>query len=668
MISNRYHFNMSLVSRNTGGRLDKSSNNYKYITRQGIYSDKVDLVTFGNFNIPNQFDSPDDFWKCVDKYERKNANLFVNIRANLPKGLNKKEYVGIVDEFVKDIFSNKTPVSYAIHLKTQSDGSLHPHVHIMFSKREFTKNVPKEQLFKYGVCKKYDGYTNKKYLYFMRECFSYNVNKVLKNKNLDLVTHKSYKTLKKESLEQNNFIDYAYFNMLDRFKKGSYGYEFKNYRNNKNSGDSMNTQSDVEKNRKKRELEMKRRTEEYMNNYNKRKSISNTLSLKERLKELYKKIKKYNKIYEDILKDKELEQSKYKEYAVVSMFLNETPKNYNITLPYYDTKNAIKLNNDVLKYENYKQLHTKINNLNNDFKSLKDSKQNLFDDVKLSDDPTITVDYIINNKDSLQNLFLSLYNTNDLINITLENSFEYTSEIKNRVDVSTNNSDLYLFKRSNFDLKLKLEKETKDLNNNILINNLTFIYSLNKELKEFKQDEKIYNNYSFEKMITSYLTGSGSVFKNDFYKYYSNLSIDKLNTFHIEDNVEIDEKTVVFNYYGEDKLYTKDELINLLKIEQQKLTENNGQGTANAYINKINNLLNTEFTNTKVINNNIYNEIELDRLTEIKECIVTMDTFIKYKDIIENNKNDDFTEKFVKHKVKVMDKINPNEKNRSNFY
>lgn len=199
-------FKMTSFSRNKSHKrspVDKLS----YNERTDKYREIPDFVYSGTRNLPIQFKNPKDFWQSVEDYERKNGQLYYYIEANLPQNLDKSGYIKIVNDFIDKSFSDKTVVSYAIHNKKQLDGTMHPHVHMMFSARQFenNQNLTKKELFKKENSPKYDGYSKKKFLYFMRENFEYSSNRELeKNKLIQDMKKENYRELRNKAIGDNN--------------------------------------------------------------------------------------------------------------------------------------------------------------------------------------------------------------------------------------------------------------------------------------------------------------------------------------------------------------------------------------------------------------------------------------------------------------------------------
>ncbi len=81
-------------------------------------------------------------WNQVEAVEkRKDAQLARDIIAALPRELNREQQIALVREFVKTQFVDKGMVAdCCIHSKTSSDMGTNPHVHIMLTTRDVSKD------------------------------------------------------------------------------------------------------------------------------------------------------------------------------------------------------------------------------------------------------------------------------------------------------------------------------------------------------------------------------------------------------------------------------------------------------------------------------------------------------------------------------------------------
>lgn len=80
-------------------------------------------------------------WNHVEKTEkRKDAQLARDIIAALPRELNHEQQIALVRDFVQKEFVDLGMVAdIALHDKTASDGKAQPHVHIMLTMRDITR-------------------------------------------------------------------------------------------------------------------------------------------------------------------------------------------------------------------------------------------------------------------------------------------------------------------------------------------------------------------------------------------------------------------------------------------------------------------------------------------------------------------------------------------------
>lgn len=153
------------------GKKGTAANHAAYITRQGKYNQREDLVATGHGNMPAWADdNPWVFWKAGDKHERANGAVYREHEVALPSELTLEQNLDLVKDIIANIIVDK-PYQYAVHTPRSSiQGATNTHVHLMFSDRLHDGiDRPPEQLFKRynakqpenGGCKKDSGGKNR---------------------------------------------------------------------------------------------------------------------------------------------------------------------------------------------------------------------------------------------------------------------------------------------------------------------------------------------------------------------------------------------------------------------------------------------------------------------------------------------------------------------------
>lgn len=149
-----------------GGKAHKGNavRHVEYISREGRYSDRDDLVYSEAGNMPSWVkDDTKTFWDSCDTLERTNGRAYREFELALPRELPHKENIDLVADFVREQLGTLHAYEWAIHDK--NDGN--PHAHIMFSERmQDGIDRSREQYFKRanskaperGGCPKDDGW------------------------------------------------------------------------------------------------------------------------------------------------------------------------------------------------------------------------------------------------------------------------------------------------------------------------------------------------------------------------------------------------------------------------------------------------------------------------------------------------------------------------------
>lgn len=129
-----YYLNMSY------GKVGKTIPHFEYITASGKYTGKEKELVEEIHNMPDWVNTPKEFWEMADKNERVNGRTYREVRISLPEELTKEENKELLNQFLKENFSNHY-YSVVIHDKeTQPEFDFvkkhqNIHAHIMFCPR-----------------------------------------------------------------------------------------------------------------------------------------------------------------------------------------------------------------------------------------------------------------------------------------------------------------------------------------------------------------------------------------------------------------------------------------------------------------------------------------------------------------------------------------------------
>ncbi|RDZ27457.1 MobA/MobL family protein [Lysobacter silvisoli] len=118
------------------GKHGTASDHLAYITRQGSYAARNDLVETGYGNMPEfAKNDPMKLWKASERHERKNGSVFRSFTVSLPNVLmvdQLKELAWIEARTLAGI----KPFQFALHMPCSSlQGELNPHVHVVVCDR-----------------------------------------------------------------------------------------------------------------------------------------------------------------------------------------------------------------------------------------------------------------------------------------------------------------------------------------------------------------------------------------------------------------------------------------------------------------------------------------------------------------------------------------------------
>lgn len=125
--------------RNKVGKVGKASPHAAYIARLGEYEkrlqkEKLEATGFGNMPKWAEND-PIEFWRSADLFERKNGSTYREFEIALPRELDEKQRLALVESWIKQEIGDKYAYQYAIHTPKALDDLDQPHVHLMFNER-----------------------------------------------------------------------------------------------------------------------------------------------------------------------------------------------------------------------------------------------------------------------------------------------------------------------------------------------------------------------------------------------------------------------------------------------------------------------------------------------------------------------------------------------------
>jgi hypothetical protein len=132
------------------GKKGTAADHAAYLARRGKYRGRDDLVNTGYGNMPSWAeDSPSNFWRAADKYERANGAAYREHEIALPSELTRCQQLQLVTKLVADL-AGKKPYQYAIHVPVSALQAVeNAHVHLMFSDRmPDGLERPPEQIFR----------------------------------------------------------------------------------------------------------------------------------------------------------------------------------------------------------------------------------------------------------------------------------------------------------------------------------------------------------------------------------------------------------------------------------------------------------------------------------------------------------------------------------------
>lgn len=118
------------------GKHGAAADHLAYITRQGCYAARNDLVATGHGNMPAfAKDQPLELWKASDRYERKNGSTFRSFTISLPNVLSVDQLIELAWNEARR-FAGAKPFQFALHMPRSSlQGEMNPHIHLVICDR-----------------------------------------------------------------------------------------------------------------------------------------------------------------------------------------------------------------------------------------------------------------------------------------------------------------------------------------------------------------------------------------------------------------------------------------------------------------------------------------------------------------------------------------------------
>ena len=107
-----------------------------YITRQGSYSKRDDLVTVGWGNMPDWAkQQPMLLWKASDMHERNNGSTYRSFTISLPNVLSIDQLIDLAWAEA-ELLAGLKPFHFALHMPHSSlQEELNPHIHVAICDR-----------------------------------------------------------------------------------------------------------------------------------------------------------------------------------------------------------------------------------------------------------------------------------------------------------------------------------------------------------------------------------------------------------------------------------------------------------------------------------------------------------------------------------------------------
>jgi len=185
-----YHLSMK------NGAKGKGKNHASYISADGKYEAKSDLIQQLEMNMPSFAKNGVDFFAAADANERKNGRAYKEFELSLPNEFSNSQNVDLVNEFIAESGLQNQPILAAFHSGKKEQNN---HCHIMFSERP-NADFSAEQFFKRNGSKKDRTFHDKSYLSECRKTWENVLNSHLEMNGFDEKV--SCETLKNQGIER----------------------------------------------------------------------------------------------------------------------------------------------------------------------------------------------------------------------------------------------------------------------------------------------------------------------------------------------------------------------------------------------------------------------------------------------------------------------------------
>ena len=484
-------------------------NKFEYIGRVNNFSwEKVDkyddFVYSENCNMPLfAQENPIEFWKKCEEHERMNSNLFREIEFSLIHELSVEENIELATKFAQDIFNKDYVYSLAVHSKKSNNNDIENiHCHIMFSERKLDGIKRNSELFfrrfnpknaELGGARKNEEWNKFSKLYEIRQKWEEIANKKLKEKNLELISSKSLKDQRIDSLLEENYLKAE---MLDRPPVGYNANVIRYSTNDELKNDMIEFNNYAKKIKEMKEKEFKILSENF--------DVENEKAKERFIKSLYEKEgKEYVPSDFDITENIKKEQFNFENIFITSLenqvLINKkenTLKKINALTKEDKTNRALK----ILTKGKYAKNLNELENLNGIYSQLADKSKFPFTDRKLE----------------LENYFDEL-KTNEHFNIKLKATIE-------NIDSKYKKSKELLLEDLEFLRKNKFIEMYKKYSPEKLEISKTFMKETTNSIKDLKINKKI-----IDTKISNYKELLNKDYRVELYREINPILVDKYN-------------------------------------------------------------------------------------------------------------------------------------------
>lgn len=567
------------------GKLGYAREHAAYILREENYISKKEELIYSESGNMNFFDgtSAVKFWEYADTYERANSVVYREMELNIPNEFNHEQAKTLISNFVKKELGEGFPYTYAIHESFNKDGEKNLHCHLMFSERENDGiNRKLDKFFmranslkpECGGAKKNREWQDKSRLLELRKSWEVEQNNLLEKYKFETrVDCRSLRDIRRELLEKEKFDEAEKYNRLPLNISGKILYKVdRNIPLNEKEQEKYNNFLEAKKIRLEKIAEIEKKEIkaeiEKLEKQNSKERALNIVSkgkyfkLKKEIFDISKKIKNYpeNEVLQGTKKNLTFEIEKIKKSVIHSV------KYINIVEQL--ERNRIR---DIAKA---KELF--ISKFNEHYKSKEEEK--IIEKYKNKDKLQLKIKEKIllneNSEEKAVNIVTSYkYNTGLIDNFNLQNYGEKLNK-KYQEAALYNREEL-----ENIKLEIALNNESLENNKNSIAESLEKIdrekvKGLSKKIKE--------NNEIELKIIQEEISQKENV---------------------VSDLIYEEERLTLLNRHSNlEKLYNKE--------NEKEEKDNKKLYNLSSEIVAIENLLNTEYKDTKNIENLVKENIE----------------------------------------------------------